>query len=158
MRGEAAALEGIVAEVVKLAQEGGDKSAQADAKCLESDVHQAQGDLLAAQFAMEESVAISRQLSLENPSSAASQRALAVALGRMGDLMQAQGQLAAAQAVFEESLAISGQLAEKDPSNVGWNRDLDIAHGRMSLPQLGRGADTREETRQIFRRHFYSGN
>jgi CRP/FNR family cyclic AMP-dependent transcriptional regulator len=136
MRGEAGELAGVLAEVLKLAGESGDKSAQADAMRFEGEVRQAQGDLTAAQAAFGESIAISRRLVEEDPGNALWQRGLAVTLGRTGDLLRSHGKLKAAQEAFEESLAISQRLAEQDPNDVGWQRDLAIAHGRMVPVQI----------------------
>jgi len=139
MRGEAGELVGLLTEALKLARASGDKSAQVEAMRLEGDVRQAQGDLIAAQAAFEETLAVSRRLVEEDQANAVWQRGLAVALGRMGDVLQAQGKHDLAGRAFEESRAITQQLAERDPSKDGWQRDLAIADGRMALMQLEKG-------------------
>ena len=154
MRGEAADLAEIVAEALRVAEEARDKSAQAAAKCLEGDVRKAQGNLAAAQVALEEGLAISQQLVEEDRENSVWQRGLGLAHDRMGDVLQAQGKLAAAHASFEKSLVISQRLAEQNPSDAEW---LAIARGRAASIQQRRGTvaetPTYDKKRQIFERH-----
>jgi CRP-like cAMP-binding protein len=162
MRGEAVELVRIASEALTLAREVGDASAQVEAKWLEGEVQQSQGDLAAAQAALEESLAISRRLFEQDRESTIWQRGLAAALGKLGALFQVQGKPEAAQAAIEESQAIIQRAAEQDPRDVGWQRYLDIARGRMAtIMQFGKSAVTRgptyEEKRQIFQGHFLLG-
>jgi tetratricopeptide (TPR) repeat protein len=127
-RGETAQLAELAAEAFRLACEAGDKSAEADAKCLVGDVLLIRGKLDAAQKAYHEFLSLRRHLAEQDPNDADWQRELTMALSRVGHVLHAQGNLTAAQAAFEEDLAISRRLAEQDPSNAGWQRDLAVAY------------------------------
>jgi tetratricopeptide (TPR) repeat protein len=130
-RGEVSQLDEIAAEALRLAQESGDRSAEADARCLAGDALQAHGKLAEAQAVYDEHLAIFQRLTDEDPSNAGWQRALAVAHSRVGDVLQAQGKLPEAQAAFERDLVISKRLAEQDPNNAGWQWELAVAHNRV---------------------------
>ncbi len=131
LRGEIAQLEGLAAEVLRLAQGIRDEYLEFEAQRLLGSVLEAQGQLKAAEAAFAEVLAISRKLAEQDPSNAGWRRNLAVAHSRMGGVLEAQGQLRAAEAAFAEALAISRRLAEQDPSNAGWQRSLAVAHSRM---------------------------
>ena len=120
----------IAAEALGFARKTNDRTAEADAKCLEGHVLEAQGELTLAQAAYHQFLTIYRRLAKQDPSNAGWQRELAVAYSRAGGVLQAQGRLEAAQAAFEQNLAISRRLAEQDPSNAGWQRELAAAHNR----------------------------
>jgi tetratricopeptide repeat protein len=130
-RGETAQLAEIAAEALRLACESGDKSAEADARCLVGDVLRVRGELEPAQKEYDEFLSLRRHLVEQDPSNAGWQRELAVAHRRVGDVLEAQGRLEAAQAAVYQSLAISRRLAEQDPSNAGWQRGLAVAHNRV---------------------------
>jgi tetratricopeptide (TPR) repeat protein len=143
MHGDAAQLEAEANDVLCLAREIKDQSAEGDAQALLGDTFQAQGKLAEAQAAFGEDLAISRRLAGQDPGNAGWQRKLAVAHRRVGDLLDAQGKLAEAQAAFGEDLTISRRLASQDPGNAGWQRDLAAAHNRMGgvLEARGKLAD-----------------
>jgi hypothetical protein len=84
MRGEPAQLADIANEALLLAQNSADRRLEADAQCLVGDVLQAQDQLVPAQAAFTEFLAISQRLAGQDPSIADWQRELAVAHGRMG--------------------------------------------------------------------------
>jgi tetratricopeptide (TPR) repeat protein len=130
-RGEVAQLAEIAAEALRLACRAGDKSAEAEASCLNGDVFRARGQLVPAREAYDRFLSIRRTLAEQAPSDADRQRELAVAYSRVGGVLQAQDQLAAAQAAFDQSLAIGLRLAEQDPINAGWLRELAVAYGRV---------------------------
>jgi tetratricopeptide (TPR) repeat protein len=128
-RGETAQLAEIAAETLRLACESGDKSAEADARCLVGDVLWARGELEPAQKAYDEFLSLRRHSAEQDPSNASWQRELAHS--RVGDVLQAMGRLEAAHAAFDQYLAISRRLAEQGPSNAGRQRDLAVAHSRI---------------------------
>jgi tetratricopeptide (TPR) repeat protein len=121
-RGETAQLAGVAAKALELAREVGDKSAEADARCLEGDVWSAKGQLAAAQAAYSEYLAIFQKLTEQDPANIGWQRELAMAHGRVGKVRQAQRQLDAAQAAFLARLTINRHLVEKDAHNAGSKR------------------------------------
>jgi ATP/maltotriose-dependent transcriptional regulator MalT len=96
MRGETARLADLAKEALRLANESADLRMESDAQCLVGDVHQAQGQLKAAEAAFGEYLTISRRLAEQDPSNAGWQRELAVAHSRVGGVLEAQGQLKAA--------------------------------------------------------------
>jgi tetratricopeptide (TPR) repeat protein len=130
-RGEAAQLERAATEVLLLARQAKDQSAEGEAQALLGDVLQAQGKLVEALTAFGEFLAISRRLAAQDPSNVGRQRELAVAHSRVGDVLQAQGKLTEAQAAFGEFLAILRRLAAQDPSNAGWQSELAGAHSKV---------------------------
>ena len=121
----------IATEALRLARKTNDKSDEADAKCLEGHVFEAQGRLELARAAFEQGLTIFRCLAEQDPSNAGWQRDLGVMQSRVGGVLQAQGRLELAQAAFEQDLTISRHLAERDSSNAGWQRDLAVAHSRV---------------------------
>ena len=131
MHGDAAQLEAEANEVLCLAREIKDQSAEGDAQALLGDTFQAQGKLAEAQAAFGEDLTISRRLASQDPGNAGWQRDLAAAHNRMGGVLEARGKLADAQAAFGESLAISRRLAAQDPSNARWQQDLAVAHTKV---------------------------
>jgi tetratricopeptide (TPR) repeat protein len=130
-RGETAQLAPIAEEALRLASESGDKSAEADARCLIGDVLRVQGDLGPARKAYDEFLSIRRHLAEADPNNANWQRQLAVAYRRVGDVVQDQGKLEAAKVAFDSSLAICRRLIEEDTSNASWRRDFAISYSRI---------------------------
>jgi tetratricopeptide (TPR) repeat protein len=130
-RGISNQLPEIVAAALQQAREFGDKSAEAEGKCLEGDILQAQGGLLAAQEAFNQYLAINRYFAEQDPDNAEYQRGLAIAQSRVGDVLQALGTPEAAQIAFDQYLAISRRQAQLDPGNAAWQRELALANSRI---------------------------
>jgi hypothetical protein len=76
-RGETPQLAEMAAEALRLAQESGDESAKADAKCLLGDTFRASGNLVAAKAAYDEFQIIRRRLAERDPENTGLQRDLA---------------------------------------------------------------------------------
>ena len=126
MRGETARLADLAKEALRLANESADLRMESDAQCLVADVHQAQGQLKAAEAAFGEYLTISRRLAEQDPSNAGWQRELALACVRLARAEARTGENQAALKLYEESLLILTDLVARAPGFVTWQQDREV--------------------------------
>ena len=117
-------------QLLEAARAIGDARLTGDACCLVGDVARASGELVAAQQAYAEDLAISEELAELHPASHSLRWDLGCAFGRVAQLEQLRGNLIAADEAYNQCLAIFRRLSGPDPANIGWLRELALAYCR----------------------------
>lgn len=98
-----------------------------------------QGNLSGADAVLGESLAIARQLALDDPVDSKVQQGMSVVLQRIGDVRLQQGDLTGANAAFSESLAITRRRFAADEGKVEAQQNLFFGLNRLGYVRLQQG-------------------
>ncbi len=103
-----------------------------------TDVYLKAGDLVDAETAAEQALAIAEELAKDR-GNAKAQRDLSVAYNKVGDVLKAQGHLAEALKAYQAGFDIMKRLTELNSGNTLWQRDLAYSCNKVGDVLVAQG-------------------